>query len=316
MNPFSAYFQRLASVCAGAWNRFWFTARDAYTLCVLRILTGIASLYFVASFSTDLVRWFGPNGILDAATTNSLTGADQFAYTYRISYLYLAQTPTALWVLHVAGLLVLLAFTVGLWSRAASIGALIVVLSYVHRGPMLTAQFEPVLTMLLAYLCLGSTGHYLSVDAWRARRRRSDQDAHANSSIATNISTRLIQLHLAGFCVTIGLNMLAGEVWWSGEAMWWILTRTESRLVDFTGLAHAFLLVNLWTHAIVAYQLVFAVLVWNRLARPLLLGLGVLVWISLALVTGLVAWCAIMLVASLAFVEPEPMRRFLQPRFT
>jgi hypothetical protein len=107
----------------------------------------------------------------------------------------------------------------------------------------------------------------------------------------------------------IGLNMLAGGVWWSGEAVWWLIARSESRLVDLTGLSHAMLLIEFWTHGIVAYQLLFGVLVWNRLARPLLLCGGVIVWLSLALITGLVAWCAMMLVASLAFVDPAWLRR-------
>ncbi len=318
MNSINAYFQQLGSACADQWNRFWFTARDAYTVCVMRILVGIAAFYYVASFSPDLVRWFGPSGILNAATTGRLTGADQLAPSFRISYIYFAETPTSLWVLHIAGLVVLLVFTLGLWSRAANIGALIVVLAYVHRGPMLTGQFEPVLTMLLAYLCLANTGHCLSIDAWRRRRKGRVRGTPAvdgiATSIVTNIATRLIQLHLAGLCVTIGLNMLAGEVWWSGEAMWWLITRTESRLVDFTGLARATLLVNLWTHGVVAFQLVFGVLVWNRLARPLLLVLSIVVWGSLGLATGLVAWCVLMLVANLAFVEPMLLRQLLERR--
>jgi len=268
------------------------------------------ALYFVASFSTDLIRWFGPHGILNATTATQLAVAESL--DFRFSYLYLAQTPALLWMLHIAGLLVLCLFTVGCWSRVTNVAALIVVLSYVHRGPILAAQFEPVLTMLLAYLCIGSTCQYVSVDAWLLRRRPQHTDAFPRQSIASNIATRLIQLHIAGLCIAIGLNMLAGEVWWSGESIWWLITRTESRLVDLTGLSRSLLIVNIWTHSIVAYQIAFGLLAWNRLARPLLLVVGVLVWISLAAVTGLVAWCTIMVVASLAFVEPEQMQRLLR----
>ena len=40
----------------------------------------------------------------------------------------------------------------------------------------------------------------------------------------------------------------------------------------------------------------------------LVLGLGLLVWTSLALLTGLITFCVMMIVASLAFVSPEAMR--------
>jgi hypothetical protein len=302
------YFRQLSARFGAAWNTFWFTPRDARMVGVLRALTGIMALYFVLSHSADLVRWWGPDGMLNVATTQRLTGADQLPYTFRWSYFYVAQTPASLWLLHAAGVAVVLAYTLGIWSRLTSIGALFVVLSYVHRAPMITGQLEPVLTMLLAYLCLAPTGRHLAVDALLARRRRqrvshAASDQGESRSLAANISTRLIQLHLAGLSIMIGLNMLAADVWWAGEGMWWLIARSESRLVDLTGLGHAMLLVNIWTHAVVAYLLLFGVLVWNRLARPLLLALGVPLWLSLALATGLMAWCLTMLVASLSFLE-------------
>jgi hypothetical protein len=314
MHTMREYFGELSQGFGTAWTRFWFTPRNPVVLCLLRVLTGIVALYYVVSHSADLVRWFGPDGVLNASTTQRLTGADQLRYSFHYSYLYLAETPASLWILHGAGLLVVLAFTLGIWSRLTSIGSLIVVLAYVHRAPLITGQLEPVLTMLLAYLCLAPTGRRFSLDAAWARHRlkmlspSAGQGTDTQLSLGANISTRLIQLHLAGFCLMTGLNMLANDTWWAGEGVWWLIARTESRLVDLTRLAHAPLVVNFWSHAIVAYLLLFGLLAWNRLARPILLSLGVFIWVSLALVTGLVAWCATMLIASLAFIEPHPIR--------
>jgi hypothetical protein len=318
MSPILDYFRELSAHFGAGWNRFWFTPRNTLSLSIVRILTGIIALLFVISHTADLVRWFGPDGILNAETTYRLTGADQLRYSFHYSYLYLAETPASLWLLHILGLLVLLAFTLGLWSRVMTVGAVVVVLAYVHRAPLLTAQLEPVLTMVLVYLCLAPTGRHLSLDALLTRRKRQTQreltgrDEPEERSLAANISTRLIQIHLAGLCLMIGLNMLAADVWWGGEAIWWLIARTESRLVNLTGLANWFLIVNVWTHTIVAFQLAFGLLVWNRLARPLLLALSVPVWISLALLTGLVLWCAMMVVASLAFIDPDQFRRLLR----
>ena len=184
---------------------------------------------------------------------------------------------------------------------------------------MLTAQLEPVLTMVTAYLCLAPTGRYLSLDAVLGRnkrlrsRRMIGADLHKRS-LSANISTRLIQLHVAGFYLMIGLNMLAADVWWAGEAIWWLIARSESRLVDLTGLANWFLVVNVWTHAVVAYLLSFGLLAWHRLARPLLLVLGLIIWMSLAVITGLVLWCVMMCLAGLIFVEPDQFRRLIATR--
>ena len=93
--------------------------------------------------------------------------------------------------------------------------------------------------------------------------------------------------------------------------MWWLIAKTDSRLVDLTWLHNARLLVDGLTNGVMLYQLAFPVLIWNRLARPLLLGLGLVVWGLLALVTGMVPFALAMLIASLAFVPAETMRSTL-----
>jgi hypothetical protein len=70
-------------------------------------------------------------------------------------------------------------------------------------------------------------------------------------------------------------------------------------------------LVNAWTHAIVAFELSFSVLIWNRLTRPLMLAIGVVMWSLLALVTGVIAFSVVMVIATLAFVSPEQMHGLL-----
>jgi len=74
--------------------------------------------------------------------------------------------------------------------------------------------------------------------------------------------------------------------------------------------------VNAWTHLVVLFHLLFPVLVWNRVTRPVMLILAALMWSSLAVVTGLVSYCVLMFIASLAFITPETMCRLghgLQP---
>ncbi|MEQ8785503.1 MAG: hypothetical protein RIC55_04360 [Pirellulaceae bacterium] len=295
-----------------SWTRFWFTPSDPLTLCVMRILVGLTALWYHASHTTDLVRWFGPHGILSLRT---LASFDRGAW--RFSLLDLSEAPGYLWLIHGLGFVVLLAMTAGVFTRTSTILSLLLVLSYVHRAPMITAQFEPVLTMMLLYLCIGPAGAYLSVDSLLRRRKATPsndsaageaQHACLNSSWAT-VAIRLMQVHVAAFYVLIGLTMLNGDTWWVGDAMWWLIARTESRMVNLTFLHRAPFVFNAWTHLVVLVNLTFPLLVWNRSARPIMLVLAALMWGSLALVTGLVSYCAIMFIASLAFVTPETMCR-------
>ena len=59
---------------------------------------------------------------------------------------------------------VLVLFTIGAWTRVTSILSLVVFLSDVNRAPMITGLTEPVVAMLLLYLCLAPCGRYFSLD--------------------------------------------------------------------------------------------------------------------------------------------------------
>jgi hypothetical protein len=301
-----------------AWNRFWFTPRDPLVLSVIRVAAGLVALYLVASYSPDLGRFFGPGGLLPVETVEALQRPDPetMPRRWRFSYLDYMQSGSDLWLAHVAGLAVLGLYTVGFWTRISSCLALVVVLSYVHRGPVLTGEVEPVLALVMFYLCLAPSGRYLSVDAWLARRRAANiprtESAPAgasNLSTAATIATRLMQVHLSLLYAGMALGKLAGDAWWSGAAVWWLIARPEQRLVDLTWLADHPFVVNAWTHAIVVFELTFAVLIWNRLARPLLLWLAAAMWILLVPITGLAAFALLMLAANLSFVPPDTVRR-------
>lgn len=322
------YFRRLTDETGAGWNRFWFTPAAPHTICVLRILVGLAAVYFVASHTADLVVWFGADGLLPQGVVNQLTGATQEGplaprpLVVRWSYFYWLDTPALLWTAHLGGLLVVLSFTLGLFSRVSGALSLVVVLAYVHRAPMIVGQFDAVLTILLLLLWWAPTGACWSLDRWLAGRRadravegtRQRSDTEPPLSVAANISQRLVQIHVAALYVLMALTQLAGQVWWAGEAVWWLMARTESRLVDWTALGASMYLVNLWTHAIVLFELLFALLVWNRLARPLLLATSVLLWVPLALLTGAVSFCALMLMANVVFLPPTLFYRKPEPQ--
>jgi hypothetical protein len=232
------YFRTLVGRFGEGWNRFWFTPSDPFTLSVLRILTGLTALYVVGSYSFDLVRFFGPNGLLPVETVRQLTFG-----SWRFSYLDYCTTPGALWAAHGVGLAILVCFTVGWLTRITSVLALVVTLSYFHRGPLLTSEMEPMLALLMVYLCLGPSGAYFSVDRWRLLRKMARtpggklQPTSPPLSFAATVSIRLIQVHLTIACVMMVLGKLSGgvsaemgggNVWWNGTAVWWLLARTES----------------------------------------------------------------------------------------
>jgi hypothetical protein len=316
METIRNYTTEVSSSIASGWDRFWFRPVDPIAVCVLRAIAGLAAVYFLVSHSADLIVWLGRDGLLPIATVRQLIGSSPDSPSgFRWSYLFYTDVASTLWILHFLGILVALAFTLGLFSRVTCVLTLLTVLAYVHRAPMITGPFEPILTMLLFYLCLAPSGAVFSLDQiiarYRARRSPDLQvtlQKRGHDSLAANISLRMMQVHVCALYVMMGLTKLAGDPWWRGDAIWWLAASTESRWLDVTFLYRYPLLINVWTHAVVAFELLFPILIWHRLIRPLLLCAGFAMWPLLAVVSGQISFCCIMLIANLCFVPPQAWR--------
>ncbi len=300
------YLVDLVNQVGSGWNRFWFTPSAPQTLSMLRVLSGALALYYVASFGADLVAFFGPGGLIPVDTVLMWTND----FVTRYSYLDSIETAGSLRAAHYTGLVVVGLFTIGFFTRVTSILSLIVLLSYMHRAPMLVTEAEPVLAMLMLYLCISPAGAYFSVDAWLRRRKAfqadptSEPPAPAKSTLAT-IATRLIQIHLAAIFIASGLAMLSTQTWWAGDAVWWIIARPRSGGFWLTSsLSRMPLVFQFLTHVIVAYHLLFPLLVWNRLARPLVLAAGLLIWPLVAVISGLYLYAAVMLAGTCIYISP------------
>jgi hypothetical protein len=299
----TGYFSRASARFAAAWNDFWFAPSDPLPLAVLRIGVGLLATYVVGSYGFELLRYFGPNGMLPVQTVAEVSGSTRF------SFLDYASDATSVYVVYGVSMAVLLAFTAGLWTRVTAILSLVAYLTFFHRALILTRWVEPIVAMMLLYLCVGPCGAVLSVDAW-LRKKKPDAELKARlPSYQATLSLRLIQVHTA----IIYFMMFSGKshgnfVWWNGNAVWWLIARPGAALIDIRWLYDWPYVINFWTTAIVFFELAFALLIWNRTARPLLIVLSAVMWTGTAVLTGLVPFCAAMFVAGLAFVSAEQWR--------
>lgn len=327
MGGMSDYLQTLVVSFGRGWNRFWFAPSDPSTLGAIRLGSGLMALYLIASFTPNLTAYFGQQGLLPVETLREFEprepGQSQafpaqiresLPRPHRFSYLDWLYSTGELWAAHTVGLVVLALFAAGLFTRLTSVLSLIVVLSYYHRAPIVSGHAEPILAFVLLYLCLGPAGRRWSLDGWlrdlRAHRAASvapgASDAPAEQlelSWTATLSLRLIQVHLTLFYALIALGKLSSSVWWNGSAVWLLIGRTESRLVDLSWLhAHPYF-ISACGYAVLLWQAAFPILVWNRLARPLMLVVNAVMLLLLAPITGHVAGAVMMIVASLAFLQ-------------
>jgi hypothetical protein len=305
------YIAELTDSLGSGWNRFWFTPSDPLPCSVLRVAVGLLVIAHLLSLTGGLDRWYSWEGILPPASVQTVIVAEtDEAYLHPTWLGTLGPSETR--IVHALALASAAAFTVGLFSRFTGLVTLVALLGYFHRLPLLAGHVEPVLIFLFAYLAIGPVDAYWSLGRW-LRNRTSPAALNApQPSFWATLSLRLIQVHLAAFIAMMGLAKLNGNGWWTGQAVWFLLAQTHSRPLDLTFLRDYPLLINFWTHSIVYYELAFPVLVWNRLARPIVLAVGVVLWMSIILATGLLLFGLTMIVATLAFVPAATYRKLLR----
>ena len=289
------YFDELGRAFGQGWSQFWFTPRGPLPLARIRILAGAIAFFTLATYGLDLHRLLGPDGMLPVSTMHELYLS---SWSY-LDYVSSSQLPAV----HVVGLALVGLFMLGVRTRLTSISTVIILLSYFHRAPVLTGQAEAILSVLLLYLCIGRSGDRWSVERF-LRSRTGYPPPEPQASATNTIALRLLQIHVAIIHLMMGYSQLAGGegVWWTGEGIWLLVDPTGGPIVDFRWLAQHPRLVSGWSHLITLYLLTLPIFIWMRLTRPLVLAVGMVVWISLALVTGWLMFYLSMMVALLSYV--------------
>jgi hypothetical protein len=260
------------------WLRFWFTPADPRPLAVVRILTGLLGLALAGSYAADLEVWFGPGGMIPfAAAASGRLGPTASLFAW-------ATSPFALRTLF--GLLVaaLGVVTLGLMSRLACLVAAVLWAGLLNRGPVLVGPADDCLAVLLWCLAAGPSGACWSLDRWIRHRRGSRAPA---ASPWAGVALGLVRVHAVAITVGLLLAQLKGDVWWDGTAAWWLTARPESRLVDLTGLYRGSeYLMNLVTHAIVAFEILFAGGLWFDATRRIVARAGLVGWPLIGILAG------------------------------
>ncbi|MBI3840249.1 MAG: HTTM domain-containing protein [Planctomycetia bacterium] len=286
-----------AEVVAG-WNRFWFEPADPATLGLIRICAGAMLFYTHLIWSLDLASFFGAHGWL-APEAVRLLQKDTYAW----SYLWWLDSPASLWAAHIGALVVFALLTVGLFSRVASVLALVATLAYVNRVPGALFGLDQINVMLAMYLAVGPCGAAFSLDRWLESRKAGPSLA-IQPRWSANLAIRLIQVHMCVIYLFAGTAKLTGPAWWDGTALWMALGNLEYQSLDMTWMADWPRLINLMTHVTVFWEIFYCALIWPRLTRPVMLLLAIPLHLGIAICLGMVTFGLVMLVGNLAFVAP------------
>jgi predicted DCC family thiol-disulfide oxidoreductase YuxK len=319
----------LLAAAVRGWNGFFFTPADPTSLGVVRAVVGLLLFWSLFVTGLDLQDYLGSHGWADPRAVRDALGLNQpedpsWAWSF---WLWL---PDA-WLrpAWVACLGVLLLYAAGAGSRVTAVLAWAIAVSTNRRVPVILFGFDQIAPTWALYLAVcGASGQAFSIDRFVARWRRSRaevarrrKDGHwtvphglPQPTVAANLGLRLIQLHLALIYVTAGLAKLRGDAWWNGFAAWGVVASGEFRRLDLTWLAAFPLLLNLMTHAGLLLELVYPVLVWGRLLRPLAIAGMVFLHVGIDITLGLTEFGLAMLAGNLAFVSGRWLRSLVTGR--
>lgn len=301
------------------WNRFWFTPGEHATLCVMRIFVGVMLLYTHAVWTLELPTFFSSAGVFGLEYRTAYDGGSPFVWSHFSWF----DSPAWMWGTHYVALLVLLAFTLGAWTRVTSILSFLIVVSYANRAGGALFGLDQINSFLTLYLAVGPSGAMYSFDAWR-RNRQLDKAGQGvtnsqtgkllsaisvdSESTMANVAIRLMQVHLCVVYLFAGLGKLQGDMWWDGTAIWGAFASYEYQTIDMTFMVHFPWLVNLITLLSLAWEVSYAFLVWPKLTRPIFLALAVLVHLGIGMCMGMITFGIIMIVANMAFLQPAWIR--------
>jgi hypothetical protein len=278
---------------------FLLSPRSAHTLAVIRIATGGMLAYIHVVWMLRLEAFLGPNALLSSEFIRALH-AEQWKWTY------LAQTDSlaVAWGHELVALLASICMCLGLATRWSTPIAWLTTLLTAHRLAPFLFGLDQIALMVSMYLCLADSGDVWSLDA-RLRSRSLPAPSWNNT-----LATRMIQLHLCVIYLFGGLGKLRGWMWWDGSAMWFAAASYEYQSLPLTWIGSMPTLASMVTHVTLFFEFTYAALVWSRWTRPCVLAMAVFVHLGIALFLGMITFGFMMIVANLAFVEPESVRRW------
>jgi len=241
--------------------------------------------------------------------------------------------PTEMALIHTGVLILILLFTLGLFTRVTSVLVWLATVSYIHRTQQVLFGMDTMMNILLFYLMIGNSGAALSIDRLIARyravraslRRCGTIDANTRAflacpppSMSAGFALKLIQIHFCFIYAAAGLSKLKGAMWWNGQAFWEVVVNPEFTLmqypwyeaslrwlVHFKWVYHLITAVSVWFTLFVEIACPF--LLWTRL-RWLMIFLATAMHAAIGVLMGLNLFELLMIVMLLAFIPDRVIR--------
>jgi len=102
-----------------------------------------------------------------------------------------------------------------------------------------------------------------------------------------------------------------GTTWRGGTALYYFLANSHFARFNFEFLGNFIFLLMFMTYAILLIELLFPILVWFKPTRNYMLIAGIMIQSGILIFSNITFFSLIMIVAHLAFIEPETINKIL-----
>jgi vitamin K-dependent gamma-carboxylase-like protein len=287
------------SAVPNAWRRFWFEPQATSTLALVRIAFGLVMVGWTLALLPVLFPLFGRGGVLPRQP-----GAGNGTW----GLLGLVPGDGAVVALFVVTLVSSACLALGYRTRIAAVLVFLGLLSFVRRDPYAFDSGDALLRIIALYIALSGAGASLSLDRLRrARNRFWELPSLARWPV------RLMQVQLSLIYLATVWAKTRGTTWNDGTAVSYAV-----RIKDLTrfplpdSLTTSVLVSNVLTYGTLALELAIAVLVWNRRARPWVLGAGVAFHLAISYSIRVGFFTLAMLVLYLSFLPDDTASRLIR----
>lgn len=279
------------------WERFWFEPQPVSTLAIFRIAYGLVVTLWTISLIPDALSFFAEDGILPE---RDLVG-------HEIGLLNYVPQDAVVIGLVVVLLIAALATLLGYHTRVATVVVFLALLSLRRRNPWVMNSGDTLLRHMGFFLMLAPAGAALSLDRWRRARDRFWQIPQR-----APWALRLIQVQVSFVYLFTVWAKARSDEWVEGTAVF-----SSMRVGDLTRFdipfawSESLLLGNLVAYATLAVELALAVLIWNRRARPWVIGAGVLLHVFIETTFALGFFSTVIFVSYISFIPEDTAERLI-----
>ncbi|MGE3975392.1 MAG: HTTM domain-containing protein [Bdellovibrionales bacterium] len=280
-----------------SWNEFWFCSVDLRFVSLFRQLFGLVIFSYYGFRWIYLKLFFTDEGLVPLQEGMHFFSGRFFAF-----YFWFPQSLEAIHLLYAGFMLSLALLTLGIKPRLFAWIALFLHLLFVQRNYAVIYGADKVVSCWLLYLglCASSVKIKSKEPVW-------------STDLWSGVGVRLIQIQLCVIYLYSGLEKLRGGTWWSGTALWAILTNQDLVYFDFSFLAHFPLLVVMGSYFAIFFELYFPVAMTYPKLRLWWLKLGAAFHVLIGLLMNLPAFSLVMVLPYLLFLPQVVRKNRLDP---